>query len=558
MNEKRYYRGYIELTRINETKAYRIVKKHFKGIFTKASRTYLDKPETPLDLLVNEADTLAMLTEIYEVVGIPMGLYVAHSLPKQKNASLVRQTKARKQYQQTPDQNDQINYWKQEFLRFTQSAHCAKKVSGVTKTTKEQIRSAIDQGVREQLSHKQVAKLILKKADAIDTKKRALLIARTEHAVGSNLAAIYAAKSSGLVLYKKWIARSGDTKTRDSHASMIGSQPIPMDQAFDVDGTKMMHPGDSSLGAKSNNICNCRCICGFIPASEVVQTGLTNAKPERKPRISKPKPLPQPNLFDKPIDVRDWFSYKPASTVAEATQYAIDQQFAKSVNFRWTKDVEVANQVNKTLFELKERFGLRTLEQMGDSPKSSRALMSANFRALSINHNIFKTMNTTVSAFRKYEVGYDAILKRNIDVLQSRPQTTLVRRQLAEMAEQQKYKRFTVHYAEETYIEDTIIHEYAHMMNDQLTGAINGRMAINKKMLGADGRLNDLAVDLNKEAYRTYIKAKSNGDIYKVSYYGSTNKEEFFAETFLMYYKKDPDLPTYIVEFFDKYFTLTK
>jgi len=276
MNEKQYYKAYSALIKKHERLSYKIVLKGFRAIYENASKEYLANPSIPIDLLVNEADTLKILTDIYFSVGMATASMVTASLPKQKQSALVLETKARKpkQYQQTPDQNDRVNYWKQEFLRFTQSKDCARKVSGITKTTIEQIRKVILQSVQEQLSHKQTAKLLLEQADGIDTKKRALLIARTENAVGSNLGAMASAKSSGLVLYKKWICRTGDGRTRDSHAGMVDTAPIPLDQAFIVGGVKMMQPGDSSLGAKANNICNCRCCVGFIPASEVVQQGI--------------------------------------------------------------------------------------------------------------------------------------------------------------------------------------------------------------------------------------------------------------------------------------------
>jgi hypothetical protein len=272
MNEKQYYRAYSTLIKKHERLSYQIVLCGFKGIYAKAANEYLNNPSIPIELLVSEDDTLQILTDIYNSVGMAAASMVFSSLPKQKSHNLILHTKARKpsQYKPTPEPPlDHINYWKQEFLRFTQSKDCAKKVSGITKTTKEQIRKVIEQSINEQLSHKQTAKLILEKATAIDTKKRALLIARTENAVGSNLGAMYAAKSSGLILYKKWIARSGDNRTRDAHVGMIDSKPIPIDDLFLVGGEKMSHPGDSSH-ASASNICNCRCIISFVPASEVL------------------------------------------------------------------------------------------------------------------------------------------------------------------------------------------------------------------------------------------------------------------------------------------------
>lgn len=562
MNDKQYYRAYSTLIKTHERLSYQIVLKAFKGIYKYAADEYLDNPNIPIDLLVKESDNLKMLSDIYDSVGIATGLMVSQSLPKQKHAYFQLETKARKprQYVQTADQNDQVNFWKQEFLRFTQSADCAKKVSQVTKTTKQQIAKVIEQSVREQLSHKQVAKLLLEQADGIDTKKRALLIARTENAIGSNLGAMYAAKSSGLVLYKKWIARSGDSRTRDSHAGMIGKDPIPLDHAFTVGDVEMMHPGDSSLGAKSNNICNCRCICGFIPASKVVQTGLTNAKPERKPRVSTPKPMIQPDLFDTPILIEEKNVFKPAKTVAEATQYAIDQQFAKTVKYDFIKDVETANDINKTLFELKQRFNFDTLSDLGTNT-SGKGLMSANYKSLNIKNSYWKNQKMIRANFAGNHDGkFQQRILNNIEICKSnyeRSKNSLWLKHIRQLEEQAKFSRWTVSYTQETYLQNTIHHEFGHILHDQLVGGINGTRALNTLRANKEG-YKQMVQLLNEDHIDIYRLAQRNGDIYKISAYGATNNKEFFSETFVMYMAKDPELPVYIKEFFDKMFTLTK
>lgn len=45
--------------------------------------------------------------------------------------------------------------------------------------------------------------------------------------------------------------------------------------------------------------------------------------------------------------------------------------------------------------------------------------------------------------------------------------------------------------------------------------------------------------------YEAYQKAKSTGDIYKISEYASSDEQEFFAETFAMYHLGE-ELPEYI------------
>jgi uncharacterized protein with gpF-like domain len=85
---------------------------------------------------------------------------------------------------------------------------------------------------------------------------RALTIARTETGQAANTATFSAYKGSGVIDRKQWVA-TPDDKTRDSHRSMLSSDPINIDKPFDVDGEDLMYPGDPN-GSAENTI-NCRC-----------------------------------------------------------------------------------------------------------------------------------------------------------------------------------------------------------------------------------------------------------------------------------------------------------
>jgi|GEM_PF-1009166 len=571
MNVKRYYRAYNDLIKKYERLSYQVVLKGFKGIYKRASEQYLSKPDTPIELLVSEQDTLDILVKIYDGIGISMGLLVTNSLPKQKGKSLNIQTKAdkkpKKQYIPTPDDHpDHTNYWKQEFIRFTQSTDCAAKVKGITDTTRNQIRQVMNDAVKDQLSHKQIAKLLLDEADGITTKKRALLIARTENAVGSNLGAMYAARSSGLVLYKQWIARSGDSRTRDSHAGMVDSAPIPIDDLFSVGGEKMSQPGDSSNGAKAHNICNCRCTVAFIPASEVIPVGLNPSptKKPRKPRTPKPKPTVQPELFDNIIQPAK-SGFTPAKNLLEAENFILDNKISKNVDYSFIKDVKVVNEINEAIFNLKQRFPFNTLENVGKNTANKNAMMSANYNTLNINHSKFTKLEKSKEIHRKAVDDYLTNVDLNIaKVTQWMSETTdprfikTYRKQLADLENRKKFKRFTVSYTEESIIKDSVYHEFGHVLHDQRTGLINSIRSINKQMLTPDGKINDMAIALNSEMNQLYYTAINNGDIHKISYYASTDKAEFFCESFVMFMNKDASLPRYISEFLERYLTLTK
>lgn len=95
---------------------------------------------------------------------------------------------------------------------------------------------------------------------------RATRIARTETVTAANGAAIISAKESGVKMDKEWISVN-DKRTRMSHRFTDG-QVVPLDSAFNVNGTMMTQPGvrkqPNGLEVPGSEVVNCRCTVGFI------------------------------------------------------------------------------------------------------------------------------------------------------------------------------------------------------------------------------------------------------------------------------------------------------
>lgn len=96
-------------------------------------------------------------------------------------------------------------------------------------------------------------------------------------------------------------------------------------------------------------------------------------------------------------------------------------------------------------------------------------------------------------------------------------------------------------------IESTIIHEYGHIIADQYIGQISRQMANSNFGYEPGNVLNRVVA---KVAF-TLSKAKTSGDIYKLSMYAEQDEYEFFAECFTMY-EKGENLPDYIVEMIEE------
>lgn len=97
---------------------------------------------------------------------------------------------------------------------------------------------------------------------------RATVISRTE-----SLNALRAGREEGVTqaieqgaadgVRKRW-STSGDERVRADHAAMDG-EDADLDEPYQLpDGSQMMYPGDSSLGADAGQVINCRCLSEYF------------------------------------------------------------------------------------------------------------------------------------------------------------------------------------------------------------------------------------------------------------------------------------------------------
>ena len=91
--------------------------------------------------------------------------------------------------------------------------------------------------------------------------KDSIRIARTETTRVQNSAKMDIGKHGqelGFEMWKRWVATT-DGRVREEHLRMDGVE-VPQDEPFILpDGSKMMFPGDISLGADASQVINCRC-----------------------------------------------------------------------------------------------------------------------------------------------------------------------------------------------------------------------------------------------------------------------------------------------------------
>lgn len=187
---------------------------------------------------------LAMYRKAYLQVGLVFAEDVTGHLRKQ--APVPATTKAVE------------DVWASHILGYL-SKSAAERVTNVQDTTKDQIRAALAEGHAAGESVDELAARIDDLyLDAV-IPYRSEVIARTEVLTASMSGSRAGALATGLPLDHEWVSTSDD-RTRSSHADpSVNGQRVDLASPFQVNGSRLMFPGDASLGAKAGEIIQCRC-----------------------------------------------------------------------------------------------------------------------------------------------------------------------------------------------------------------------------------------------------------------------------------------------------------
>jgi len=132
----------------------------------------------------------------------------------------------------------------------------------VSETTRQRIAWQLASDFEEGRSIKQIAGN-LEEYLQYDAKHRSVLIARTEIIGRSNQGSLYAMQVSGRVKDKQWTIADYE-RARESHRN-ANMQIRPVNKPFNVGKSRLMYPGDTSLGAPAEEVIQCRCV--VIPYS---------------------------------------------------------------------------------------------------------------------------------------------------------------------------------------------------------------------------------------------------------------------------------------------------
>lgn len=134
--------------------------------------------------------------------------------------------------------------------------HSGTKIQSILDTDLDRVRKELAEGVSAGESTYDLAKRIDSYLEPLYA-NRAETVARSEVIPASHLGSQMAARATGLPARKSWISTPG-VRTRASHQSADG-QTVGLDEPYVVGGSRLMFPGDGSMGAPADEVVNCRC-----------------------------------------------------------------------------------------------------------------------------------------------------------------------------------------------------------------------------------------------------------------------------------------------------------
>ena len=230
-------------------------------------------------------------------------------------------------------------------------------------------------------------------------------------------------------------------------------------------------------------------------------------------------------------------SYKSVSTLKEAEEYA-RQHFAKRVTYEGMT-VDTANEVNRTLQELHEKYPTRPLVRIDKRAFRGKSTAWANGGEL-------LTAGKHLGEFEGYDwaaekVGYEAQVEAFKFLYADGKMPASVKKT---MREYERLAKFDLWNFGTGSVRDTIIHEYGHIIADQYIGQFNGKRYC--------PRYSYEAIKLKTLISQTRKEMRSSGEIFSgMSAYGDTDYYEFFAEAFSGYYL-GKSLPQKLIDMVEK------
>jgi hypothetical protein len=527
---------------------------YYSSQYNKASAHFIltgNLNQADLSAYFQNNDLQNMYRDMYEKIGLRFANWYAKHWKK----ALAKAT----------DINGYQSIWQAKFAYIGEQVG-AKRVTLVSGTAKETLIKITQQAMRDPqfmaLGDREKARILRSQFDKYSDYQARRLV-RTESTNAANFATMQSASDlfPAHEMNKVWITAI-DGRERPAHHS-ANRQTVQFTKPFIVGGESLMHPGDSNGSA--GNVINCRCSVAPIPrpnaqtiGEAITDIGFGMAQAQVESVISNAFITPEiAAVIATEIAVA---SVSEAKTIKEAEHWALDNGISQFIDYSGMT-VENANTVNNALKTVFNDFGIDPLKTLGGGNfrKTSSTLAEANGSLLNINkikytkENVSDLFKRNVTNWRsdleERLIRYDTFLgDTNYDQKK-------VAKGIKEIKKSLLYDRHNVFISELDVLENTIIHESGHIIEDQLLGRIRGVGAIQErfKITTSEGykKIGPQVFELRNEFDDIY-KNLSKAEKYSISAYGATESSETFAESLVMYYKEPDKMPVSLKNFFDK------
>ena len=197
---------------------------------------------------VNKKMIFDSYVKVYEEIGTKHGKRVGRQINKQIN-----------QKDFTVDAF--LNEFQKTLVKFLVDNE-GSRITSVRKSYIQYLTQIISKGVEEGKTLSMIATDMEKLIKSRNFYRwQALRIARTETTAASNYAATVSSSVSGVLMDKVWVSAL-DARTRQAPDSKfdhyhMNQVKVPLEDAFNVSGEKLMFPGDPK--GSGGNVINCRC-----------------------------------------------------------------------------------------------------------------------------------------------------------------------------------------------------------------------------------------------------------------------------------------------------------
>lgn len=266
------------------------------------------------------------------------------------------------------------------------------------------------------------------------------------------------------------------------------------------------------------------------------------------------------NVWDKVDDI------EKCKTVDECLKYLYDNDVLTVRSSFKGMSVDTAKRVSNVLYNVHKKFGMETisvttmpslkgatadaaagnhvrlnLKMFSDFSDDKYIRSSQEHYQTAMQENLYRlqTLEKDLKAKGKYDVTKGKQLTKKIELLK------------AKIA---RYPRWTTG-EKGTACEDVVIHELGHILNAQCSGGCMVMPLWERSKLRPKDYI-EKCKELNQESYNIYQRYLKEKTV--ISEYATTKRAEFFAEAFVAYVHDSPELPTYVKDFYDKYFKETK